>query len=707
MERNYDFRQRLVQVHKPGQRLSGARPGSDELVLSDETEIVVPANAGRVIERAARDMQDYLAVSMGLDSRIRRETDLRRAAASGQGKIVFGTRADTGAELMEGDAPRGYRIDCDSNVLVTGRDEAGAMQGGFALEEAMSMRRAPFLKKGTVARRPLFSPRMVHSGYGLDNYPDAHIAAIAHSGMDAILVFVKGPDATPFGYMDFNELCRRAAEWGVDVYVYSYLKSTLHPDDPGGEAYYDRVYGSVFASCPGFKGIVMVGESVEFPSKDERTTGTSYLTPTEDGLPAGKPSPGWWPCRDYPRWLDVVKRAVRKQRPDADVVFWTYNWGYVAEKERIELIDSLPTDISLLVTFEMFETFATGSVTGTCVDYTLGFEGPGGYFTSEAKAAHRRGIRLYSMTNTGGLTWDIGVIPYEPAPGQWMRRHAAILEMRERYGLSGLMESHHYGFWPSFVSELAKWTFTSGTPRPAEVLRMLAARDFGEANAERVLEAWELWSDGIRHYPSTNEDQYGPFRIGPSYPLVLFRHVKPPQSPFAVFGNRIINTLYGPADSGRCSPLSFRLPVEIEYLTVMRDRFEEGARILDSLVPGLEGTQRDEADRMANLGMYMSRCARTTIHVKEWYRRKLALAAASTAAELESAVGELEAIGREEIANAEATIPLVLKDSRLGWEPTMEYMCDESHLRWKIKQVRLVLEHELPIYRDALRHSRS
>jgi hypothetical protein len=66
-----------------------------------------------------------------------------------------------------------------------------------------------------------------------------------------------------------------------------YLKSALHPDDPGAEAHYDRVYGSVFASCPGFKGIVMVGESVQCPSKDERTTGTSSLTPTEDGLPAG------------------------------------------------------------------------------------------------------------------------------------------------------------------------------------------------------------------------------------------------------------------------------------------------------------------------------------------------------------------------------------------------------------------------------------
>ena len=39
---------------------------------------------------------------------------------------------------------------------------------------------------------------------------------------------------------------------------------------------------------------------------------------------------------------------------------------------------------------------------------------------SEAKAAARRGIPLYSMTNAGGLTWDVGVVPYEPAPYLWL-----------------------------------------------------------------------------------------------------------------------------------------------------------------------------------------------------------------------------------------------------------------------------------------------
>ena len=565
----------------------------------------------------------------------------------------------------------------------------------------MNLRKAPFLEQKTHACRPLFSPRMVHSGYGLDQYPDAHIAAIAHAGMDAILVFVKGVDETPFGYLDFNELCYRAAAYAVDVYVYSYLTSALHPDDPGAAAYYERVYGAVFAACPGFRGIVMVGESVEFPSRDPHTTGRLRLQADPDGLPPAKPSPGWWPCQDYPQWVSLIRDTIRGHKPDADIVFWTYNWGYVAEEYRLALIDSLPADISLLVTFEMFEKVQTGPVTSTCVDYTLMIPGPGGYFLSEARKAKERGIRLYAMVNTGGLTWDIGVIPYEPVPQQWMARHGKILECRDKYGLCGLMESHHYGFWPSFVSDLAKWTYLAGTPQPQQVLQDLAARLAGQPLAGRGVAAW---CEGIRHYLSTNEDQYGPFRIGPAYPLVLMRDVKVPASSFAVNGGSIINTVYGPSDSGRCSLFSFRLPVEMASLERMRDCFDAGADQLADLLPQLTGTARAELARMANLGRFMARCAQTTLHVKRWYEHKQKLLAAASAAEVRRQVAALQAVGEAEIANSLAAIPLVRQDSRLGWEPTMEYMCDEQHLNWKIRQVRQVLDTELPLYLEALQY---
>ena len=55
-------------------------------------------------------------------------------------------------------------------------------------------------------------------------------------------------------------------------------------------------------------------------------------------------------------------------------------------------------------------------------------------------------------------------------------------------------------------------------------------------------------------------------------------------------------------------------------------------------------------------------------------------------------------IGREEIENAENAITFVRYDSRLGYEPSMEYMADESHIREKIAATEKVLAEELAEY---------
>ena len=64
-------------------------------------------------------------------------------------------------------------------------------------------------------------------------------------------------------------------------------------------------------------------------------------------------------------------------------------------------------------------------------------------------------------------------------------------------------------------------------------------------------------------------------------------------------------------------------------------------------------------------------------------------------------VDKIEALAHEEIANANDTIAAVECDSRLGWEPSMEYVCDKWHLEWKIRQVNYAVS-EIQAYRKML-----
>jgi len=88
----------------------------------------------------------------------------------------------------------------------------------------------------------------------------------------------------------------------------------------------------------------------------------------------------------------------------------------------------------------------------------------------------------------------------------------------------------------------------------------------------------------------------------------------------------------------------------------------------------------------------------TTIHIKQWAKYRWQFHTLTEAEALRTWVREMIALAEAEIQNAEATIPLVEADSRLGWEPSMEYIGDARHLRWKIKQTRQVIEDELKCY---------
>ena len=695
-EKNYEFRKRIANVHKKNIRNNNLTKNDDELELKDGLIIVMPAICSEVVYIAARDFCDYMLTSMNVSVSVK-----SGMPHIGYEQAIFVSVGENSANFGNCAGKSGYYIDVDDNIKICGYDDRGVAQAFYHLEDLMNIRKAPFIKIGIDVNKPLFSPRMVHSGYGLDDYPDEYLSAIAHHGRDAILIFVKDVDLTPYGYLDFNDLIRRCSKYGIDVYAYSYLRHEAYPEGEKGEAYYEANYGKLFRNCPGLKGVTLVGESMEFPSRDPHVTAELYENNTVNGIPTGKLSSGFYPCMDYVELLNMISKVVRKYKPDADIVFWTYNWGGLSEEERLKLVNALPENITLQATFEMYHSYKVDGITETCSDYTLSFAGPGEYFISEAKAAKKKGIKLYSMTNTGGLTWDFGVIPYEPMPYQWIERYKGMRHSAENWGLCGLMESHHYGFYPSFIGKLSKITLMQNAENPEKILMDILISEYGEDCAESVNEALKQWSEAINYYAPCNDDMYGPFRVGPSYPMCLDRVINVYSDPKALFGNCICVPGYFDGNSGRntfykvrCSISNLRIRKELELITKMKEYMDKGIELLESIE-----NPNEELCYLLNLGKFISHSIQTTINLKKWYILKTKVKAMETKDEILKGIDDLEKLAWEEIENVKATIPIVENDSRLGWEPSMEYICDKEHLMWKISQVEFVINSELDRWR--------
>lgn len=665
-EENFAFRKRLLEVHPP-RLVSDALPSG-----ADETEVgagwrIVPLSGNPTVQHAARDLQDYFEKSMGVCCGFGGEAGART--------VAVGVAAETNALMSR------IVVSAD-RITVTGATAREAYQGCCRLEDELNLRGRPAAKRGARTFTRMFSPRMTHSGYEVEIFPDAYLDRLAHEGMDAILVFIEDPpDVTRNGKVDMNALVARAATRGIDVWAYASFPekaARLHPLDPGAREWYDATYGAVVCNAPGLRGLVCVGESCAFPSREPGMGGFWWQSAEE--RKGKRKLNGFWPVADWTDWLELVKSATRRYRSDFEVVFWTYNWFKQPPDVRLPLLEKIPTDLTLLVTYVRGDRpVRKCGVPWFVTDYSISVPGPSEVFRSEADVAVCRGIPVMTISNTGGRTWDCGVAPYVPAPWSWKARFDSLRDAKRRWGVRALMESHHYGFQPNFISELAKAELTEEAD-PADFpkrLEAVAVREFGAAAAPAALAAWKDWSEAMAWHQVGDNDFWGPLRVGPVYPLVDARErIPPPLHPYAGNGDGVAR-----GTGWRYMKPVFDLdPKAVDGELEMAERemalWRRGVDTLAAAMPSVPAEKADGARRILGVGEFYLRSVRTLANVKRHYR-----------AGLKGDRAEQARVKADERENVRATIPLVEFDSALGWEPTMGYVCDRENLEWKLRQL--------------------
>ncbi len=686
-EKEYAFRERLLKLYEEGALVNDREKELGEISFAGG--VTFTGVSGEVLTKATAEFKEFLRVEGNVIENTENAIE-----------INFISDATTLGEFAEF---KGRVISVEEGkVTINAFDERGSAQALYDIEKMLKNGSSLYLTKGEYKNKPAFSPRMVHSAYGLDIFPDNYLLNLVKQGVDSIILFCSGVNKNRLGDFDFNDVIDRAKSYGLDTYAYSHFSNFVSPFAENAEEIFDSVYTEFFKAHNGFKGMIFVGESVEFPSRDKNVEPISWhdrnvKASVED---SPKPLPGWWPCEDYPDWLNLVKKSIRKAKPDAEIIFWTYNWGYVNKEARIRLIENLPTDISLLVTFEMFERFKLGKNRYLGCDYSLSVVGPGKYFISEAEAAKKRGIKLYTMSNTGGRTWDFGILPTEPMPEQWKERYEAILKCKEDYNLKGLMECHHYGFTPSFINRFEYYAFTITEGKQnynTEQMLLTALKEYFGENAVQVREALKGMSEVIKNYPPTDEMQYGPMRIGTAYPMCLVKDMKPQEEPDLMFGLSICFNTLAPWDIGRYTPFSLRIRNEIKLLKANVKRVKKVITLLDAIQ-----NPNEELLRLINTVKYIKCMFITCVNSYEFFIEKHKLSIVGNLAGLKKITANIRKIAQEEIANAEESVEYAEKDSAIGYEPSMGYVASPDRIRWKIKQVKYMLNCELSNYEKNL-----
>ena len=198
---------------------------------------------------------------------------------------------------------------------------------------------------------------------------------------------------------------------------------------------------------------------------------------------------------------------------------------------------------------------------------------------------------------------------------------------------------------------------------------------------EAVDLALRIWSEAFTYAIPSNEDQYGAFRVGPSYPFWTSGGCYPPQEDYAMFKVTGMYLLrYTPCQDG--SPCSVRIGEELKSIQQMKELIYQGLQILE----GIED-KNEELEQLILMGWFMYRTTITGIHAKQFFMAWSKCEAEADRQKKYEYLTEVEEILLAERENAELTIPIVQQDSVLGYEPSMEYTTDERRLRWKLRQV--------------------
>jgi hypothetical protein len=705
-------------------RDAAARRAAEEIAIEDGWVLTSASQSREMVANRIREFQQFLQIAMSVRIDLKRSEPL----LPGHRTIVAGTRQELPDEGKDLRKPESFRLRIqDDNVLLCGYDERGVVLGLHFVEACMRLRRAPFLKIGEEMRVPAHSPRMTCAPFysraelevPVDPYTDGLLGRISRAGFNAIWlwcdldavahsnVYPELDDGVRERQARLNAIIGRAERHGVDVYMYLANRPlpasffARHPEVKGSER---NAYGGNYILCtsvlearkhltaavhdlmqsvPKLRGVVLIigGEGFFHCYTRENTCPRcSRRTPQEI----------------IAEFSESILTGARAGTPDAAVVLWPYSasnhWSQDDTKQA-KLIAKLPEGITFLTEFAKEGAVSFGDVTIPAYDYPISLVGPSARFVEQARLAKAKGLGFWVKTEHA-IAMEFVPTPYIPVFFQWAERFERIRQSSEITGIfSNWM---HYGFMPSIAADLYFWHIWSQPPDTAELLGLIARRDFGAGSATHVVKAWLRFSEAIRQYPFSGSVAMGVVQKGPAHPLFFSPDYKPRHGSGRQFRNDLNWTKpWGPE-------------LTIRQFSRMEKLWSEGVAELQQAVAKAEAEMRRNIGRELGIAGTLLACVRSAIHVARFYTLRDELFASADRGRASTLLQEMASVARAELKNAQEALPFVCADSRLGYANSGKSeligvprggIYSAVSIRKKIAQVQRMIDHDIPEYR--------
>ena len=568
----------------------------------------------------------------------------------------------------------------------------------------------PSIKVATDSADPRFDLRLIFSyfaDYGdplwdedISSYPEGLIQRLAAQGVNAVWLhtvlrtLAKDPKYPEFGegcerrLANLRKLVKRAAKYGVKVYLYM-NEPRAHTVDffekgdraaiKGAPDARNLLY-AMCTSCPEVRR--WMRDSLEHVFREVPGLGGIFTITASENHTSCACRNGQDKCprcskRSRAEIIAEVNNTLiegmARGNPEAEAVVWDWAWPDEIVPEIIQRLTK--KNCRFMSISERHIPTCRGGIPSKTGEYSISVVGPGTRATNFWHLAHAAGLKTAAKVQCGA-TWEFSAIPYLPTM-DLVARHAFNLANAD---VDGVMLSWSLGCCPS-PNLTAYRDIKRGAKSPDEFLNALALRLYGEKAVPYARSAWTAFSDGFVEFPFHVSTLYtAPLHMGPANLL----YSRPTGWSATMVGI--------PYDGLRQWRSIYPEQVFVDQIAKVAAGFGEGAKRFDEMVKyadaALSYNARREAGMFRSAYLHFVSVADQCRFVMARERRDQAKDDAARSA----ANKEMAAIVRRELATAKALLPLVMADSRIGYECSNHYFYIPQDVREKIVNCRALLD---------------
>lgn len=632
-----------------------------------------------------------------------------------------------------------YKLDvADDCIQLTAQDSEGLRRAIYFLEDTLAANDGPFLKIGSVQRKPWLKNRISRCFFGpikrppfnrdellddIDYYPDEYLNRLAHEGINGLWLTIefrqlaetsftpRDPQA-PQRIEKLQRTVDQCLRYGIKTWIFAIEPMSLDENDPlllahpelkgtrqwnnrysfctsseTGQQYLYETLKDIFTQLPRLGGLINI-------SHGERPTSClSSASPLND-IPTTCPR-----CSQFPHWqihaftLSAMAKGMKEANPDAQLISWIYQPQPAPQRGEwlFEMARHVPDNVILQYNFESGAQKKQLGKVRSGGDYWLSYIGPTEIFKRVADNAKLSNAQLSAKIQVG-CSHEVATVPFVPVPGLLYHKYKAMREC----GCTSVMQCWYFGNYPGIMNRAAgELAFETFQDSEEDFLERLAKPQWN-VNAKQIAQAWHCFTKGYANYPLSNDMQYyGPMHAGVVWPLFVNLQnlpLAPTWKPdFPPSGDSI----------GECLE-NHSLDEALNLTQNMSRHWNEGCGILDQIAPHFQNNQPRLLDIgvMKALGVLFESAA----NILNFYQQRTQFRnPQATSAQRLDALNRMEQLLKDEQQLSATMIPLCQSDSRLGFHSEAEaHQFCVSRLNWRIQQLQEQLDGPIQDYRKQL-----